>query len=377
MNNIQAVILAAGEGTRLRPLTRNRPKVMLPVANRPILEHVLNSVVAAGIRDITIVVGYKKEQVIKFLSTYPVPVQVVVQEKQLGTAHALSQAKELIHTKTLVLFGDNYVDPESLRMIMDKENAILVAPHPSPSKFGVISGNDGILTEIVEKPKDIVPGALVSCGVCVFSPDVIRDIHERDLPDMLQKLILSGMKLPIVRAKDWQDAVYLRDLLQINKQLLKQMKPRTSGVIDKTVTIRGHVSIGNNTTIGPGTVISGPVVIGENCTIGPNVCIGPDVSIGLWVTIEPFTYLKNSVIMNDCDIGSHSRVVDTIMGEGCKCRNNLAAGSTKVGEIGAVLGDRVTVGPFTVVTGGIIGNNAVVEGGKIIDKIIPDNALVI
>ena len=211
MNDIQAVILAAGEGTRLRPLTKNRPKVMLPVANRPILEHVLNSVVAAGIRDITLVVGYKKEQVIKFLNTYPIPVQVVVQEKQLGTAHALSQAKELIHTKTIVLFGDNYVDPESLRMIMDKENAILVAPHTSPSKFGVISGNEGILTGIVEKPKNIEPGALVSCGVCIFTPDVINKIQERDLPDLLEKLILSGMKIPLVLAKDWQDAIYLKE----------------------------------------------------------------------------------------------------------------------------------------------------------------------
>ncbi len=377
MNDIQAVILAAGEGTRLRPLTKNRPKVMLPVANRPILEHVLNSVVAAGIRDITVVAGYKKEQLIKFLNTYPVPVQVVIQEKQLGTAHALSQAKELIHTKTIVLFGDNYVDPESLRMLMEKENAILVAPHTSPSKYGVISGNEGILTGIVEKPKNIEPGALVSCGVCIFTPDVINNIQERDLPDLLEKLILSGMKIPLVLAKDWQDAIYLKDLLQINIQLLKQVKSKTSGIIDKKVTIQGHVSIGNNTTIGPGTVICGPVIIGENCTIGPNVCIGPYVSIGLRVTIEPLTYLKNSIIMNDSDIGSHSRVVDTIMGEGCKCRDHLAAGSVKEGEIGAVLGDRVTIGPFTVVTEGIIGNNAVVEGGKIIDKIILDNTLVI
>ena len=136
MTKIQAVILAAGEGTRLRPLTKNRPKVMLPVTNRPILEHVLNSVVAAGIRDITVVVGYKKEQVMTFLNTYPVPVQVVVQDKQLGTAQPFLWH---VHTKTLVLAGDNYVDPESLRSILDKEN-ILVAPHSSPANFPEMTG---------------------------------------------------------------------------------------------------------------------------------------------------------------------------------------------------------------------------------------------
>ena len=92
--SIQAVVLAAGEGMRLRPLTKNRPKVLLPAGNRPILEHVLDAVVGAGIRDIIVVVGYKKEQVLKFLNTYPVPVKTVVQSKQLGTFHALSRSEE-------------------------------------------------------------------------------------------------------------------------------------------------------------------------------------------------------------------------------------------------------------------------------------------
>ncbi|MDO9523666.1 MAG: sugar phosphate nucleotidyltransferase [Methanocorpusculum sp.] len=374
MTKIQAVILAAGEGTRLRPLTKNRPKVMLPVANRPILEHVLNSVVAAGIRDITVVVGYKKEQVMTFLNTYPVPVQVVVQDKQLGTAHALSMAKKYVHTKTLVLAGDNYVDPESLRSILDKENAVLVAPHSSPANFGVISSNDGILTGIVEKPKDVEPGSLVSCGVYIFTPEFIGNIRERTIPESLEKSIKAGMKISIVSANDWQDAVYPKDLLSVNKNLLKQVREKISGTVDKSVTVQGHVSIAKHTVIGPGTVILGPAVIGEGSIVGPNVCIGPNTSIGSRVTIEPFTYIENSIIMNDCIIGSHSRVVDTILGEGGIYSNHL---STVSNEFGAVCGDRVNIGPFTVIKGGIIGNNVIIEGGKILEKEIPDNAQVI
>ena len=90
---MQAVILAAGEGQRVRPLTRGRPKALIPVANRPIIEYVINAVVKNGIRDIIVVVGYRKEQVIRYLNGLETPVEVVVQDKQLGTAHALKCAE--------------------------------------------------------------------------------------------------------------------------------------------------------------------------------------------------------------------------------------------------------------------------------------------
>ncbi len=356
MTDIQAVILAAGEGTRLRPLTKNRPKVMLPVANRPILEHVLNSVVAAGIRDITVVVGYRKEQVMTFLNTYPIPVNVVVQEKQLGTAHALSMAKEYVHTKTIVLAVDNYIDPESLRSILDKENAVLVAPHSSPSNLGVIFGDEGHLTHIVEKTADVPPGALVSCGVYLFTLEFIQKIREQTIPESLQNRIKEGIQVSIVAASDWQDAVSPKDLLSVNKHLLRHVVDSVSGTIDKCVTVQGHAVIGKKNSLGPGTVI-----------FGPNTCIGSRV------TIEPFTYIENSIIMNDCVIGSHSRIVDTIIGEGCICRNHLSSFSEKSC---AVFGDRVTIGPFTAIRDGVIGNNVSIEGGKLLEKEIPDNTLV-
>ena len=374
MPEIQAVILAAEEGTRLRPLTKNRPKVMLPVANRPILEHVLNSVVAAGIRDITVVVGYKKEQVMTFLNTYPIPVNVVVQEKQLGTAHALSRAKEYIHTTTLVLAGDNYVDPQSLRAIMDKENALLVAPHSSPANFGVISRDDGRLTGIMEKPAGVEPGSLVSCGIYIFTQEFILKIRENTIPESLQNRMNEGMRISVVTANDWQDAIYPKDLLSVNKHLLKDLKGYISGSIDKSVTIQGRAAAGRKTSIGPGTVLLGPAMIGEGSVIGPHVCIGPNTSIGSRVTIEPFTYIENSIIMNDCRIGSHSRIVDTILGEGCLCMNHL---STVSEPFGAVCGDRTTIGPFTVIKGGVIGNDVTIQGGKTLEKEIPDHSMVI
>ena len=150
---MQAVILAAGEGKRVRPLTRSRPKALLPVANRPIIEYVIEALVKNGIRDIVVVVGYRKEQVIRFLNQLDMPISVVIQNKQLGTAHALKGAESLISGDFLLLPGDNYIDPHSIGRIREMKNAMLVTEHPSPSNFGVVLLKDGLVTQIIEKPE--------------------------------------------------------------------------------------------------------------------------------------------------------------------------------------------------------------------------------
>jgi len=158
---MQAVILAGGEGKRLRPLTRSRPKALIPVGNVPIIDYVIESLLACGIRDIIVVVGYRREQVISHLNDRGHPVRVVVQDKPLGTAHALVQAKEHISGRFLVLPGDNYIDSASIARIMDKPDAVLVKDHPYPSNFGVVEIRRGYVTRIVEKPEQ-APGFTIS-----------------------------------------------------------------------------------------------------------------------------------------------------------------------------------------------------------------------
>ncbi len=388
MESVQAVILAAGEGTRLRPLTRNRPKVMLPIGNRPILAYVLDAVVACGIRDITVVVGYRKEQVMTYLNTYPVSVNVVVQNRQLGTAHALFCAKDFIHTKTIVLPGDDYIDASSIRLMMARENAVLVSPHPKPANFGVISQHDGLLSGIIEKPSRVEPGALVSCGVYTFSPELLHSIDVGTLPEFLKILLERGHALYAVRAADWHDAVFPWDLLHLNDHVLQDRASVISGTLDRSVVIRGRVVIGKGTVVGPGTVLTGPVVIGENCTIGPNVVIGPGTSIGRRVSVEPFAYISHSIVMWDCSVGSHSRIVDAVIGEGCHVADHLSTVTSQAlcrtpedlvyvsNPFGAILGDRVVTGPFTVVRSAVVGNNVAISGNTSVDREIPDDARV-
>lgn len=384
---MQAVILAAGEGKRVRPLTRSRPKAMIPVANRPIIEYVIEALVKNGIRDIIVVVGYRKEQVTRYLNQLDIPVEVVIQNKQLGTGHALLSAESKIHDRFLVLPGDNYIDSSSIARIKDIPNAMLVKEHPNPSNFGVVTLHEGYVTGIVEKPAH-APSFMVSTGIYSLTKEIFTHIRENDLTDAISSLIESGVNIQGIPADDWQDAIFAWDLLKMNRRLLPSISPARDGSASRQTIIQGAVRIGKGTIIGPNTVITGPVVIGNDCIIGPNCCILPNSSIGSRVKLEPFTVIGESIIMDDTSIGSHSRIIDTAIGERCILADHTSTWTTSGfldvegvavrSEFGVILGDTVSCGPFSVLKNSVIGNNVTIEGrASLSSRYIPDNSTVI
>lgn len=368
---MQAVILAAGEGKRVRPLTRNRPKALIPVANAPILDYPIRALLESGIRDIIVVVGYRQEHVLRHLNRMDLPVKVVIQHKQLGTADALKCAAELINEDFLVLPGDNYIDGTSIRRVAGEVNAMLVKQHPYPSNFGVVSMQDGSITGITEKPEK-TESFTISTGIASLTPDFLDCICSNDLTDAYNEMIRRGGTLRAVPADDWQDAVYPWDLLQMNRRLLETIPGSIAGTVGRDAVISGLVRVGKGTTIGPHTVIQGPVIIGEECEIGPHCCIMPGTSINDRVVIEPFTVVSNSILMKDVTTGSHSRIDGAVVGE----RSILGSHTTVLPSptlleieralmkvnFGAVIGDQVTGGPFTVYEGAIVGNNVRING---------------
>ncbi len=383
---MQAVILAAGEGSRLRPLTRSKPKAMIPVANRPIIEYVIDALLENAIRDIVVVVGYRKEHAIRYLNKLDAPVQVVVQERQLGTADALRAARSEITEDFLLLPGDNYINAESVARIKKERNAMLVAEHPSPSDFGVVVIREGVVRDIIEKPEG-APTFTVSTGIYSFTPDIFSYLHTNEIPDALSAMIASGHAIRAIPADDWQDAIYPWDLLKLNSRMLKGIHPEIGGMVDASVTRRGVVRIGTGTTIGPNTVIYGPVTIGCDCNIGPNTVIMPDSSIGDRVVLEPFTYVADSIIMDDVTVGSHSRIVSAVFGQGCILADHTttyaSASFMEVGdrvlkeEFGAILGDGVRAAPFTTFKTCIVGNGVTIGEGKTVTGLIEDSVRVI
>ena len=386
---MQAIILAAGEGVRVRPLTRSRPKAMIPVANRPIIEFVIDALLKNGIRDIVVVVGYRKEQVTRFLNGLGVPIEVVVQEKQLGTAHALQCAESKIDGDFLVLPGDNYIDPQSIARIRDAPaNAILIKEHLNPSNFGVVLVENGVVTDIIEKPAHS-PSFMVSTGIYSLKKSFFSYIDSPNITTAIAGMIQAGEQIRAVTADDWQDAMYAWDILKMNRRLLKNLpQAKREGIASRQTIIQGPVTIGRGTTIGPNTVISGPVVIGNDCSIGPNCVILPYTSIGSRVSLDPFMVIGDAIVMDDTAIGSHSRIVETVIGERCTLADHTSVsaanglmdieGLTIRSEFGAILGDNISSGPFTAYKNSVIGNNVTIEGQeRITSRTIPDGSMVI
>lgn len=370
---MKAVILAAGEGKRLRPFTETMPKVMLPVANKPVLEYVFDAVKNSGIDEIINVVGYKKEVIMEYFKNYEdIDITYVVQDKQLGTAHALLQAKKYINDPFIVLSGDNIIDQRSiLKLIKDKsKHSLLIKEHTHQSKYGVVFVKKSILKEIVEKPKGEL-GKFISTGIYKLPSSVFDDVEELTsqgvyaLSSVVQSIVERGENISTITADSWMDIVYPWDLIHVNEAMIHHTSASVSGIIEKGVTMKGAISVGKNTTISSGCYIVGPVVIGEGCEIGPNVCIFPSTTIGNNSVVRPFSEIRNSVLMNDVHIGSNSFISHSVFGRGSimaynfssmpgKATIEIEGEFKKLENIGTMVGENCTLGSSVIVEPGII-----------------------
>lgn len=370
---MKAVILAAGEGRRLRPFTETMPKVMLPISNKPVLEYVFDAVKNSGIDEIIVVVGYKKEVIMEYFKDYEdANITYVVQDKQLGTAHALLQAKRHIKDSFIVLSGDNIIDQNSIsRLLKNKsEYSILIKEHPHPSKYGVVFVEKNILKEIVEKPKEEL-GRFISTGIYKLPSSVFDDVEKLAsqgvyaLSSVVQSIVDRGEKISTVIADLWMDVVYPWDLLDVNEGMIHSTSASVGGVIEKGVTMKGSVSVGKDTTIYSGCYIVGPVIIGDGCEIGPNACIFPSTTIGNNSVVHPFCEIRNSMLMDDSHMGSNSYISHSIIGRGSIVGHNFTtiSGKTtieiegefkKLTNMGAMVGEDCTIGSNVVVEPGII-----------------------
>ena len=394
---IKAVVLAAGEGKRLRPFTETMPKVMLPVANKPLLEYVIDATRKSGIDEIIVIVGYKKEVIMEYFKDYKdVKITYVMQDRQLGTAHALLQAKKHIKDQFIVLAGDNIIDPESIAKLMkdQSEYSLLIKEHPHPSKYGVVFVENRNIRRIVEKPKEDV-GKYISTGIYKLPRSVFADIERchaegvHALSSVIQVLVDKGKHINTLLAKSWMDVVYPWDLITVNETMIKATSQYTNGVIEKGVTLKGPVSVGKDTKIYSGCYIVGPVVIGDSCEIGPNACIFPSTSIGNNTMVHPFSEIRSSVIMDDVHIATNSHISHSVIGKGCIIGDNF---STIIGKalieideevkrlekpIGALIGEDCIIESHVVVDAGkMIGRKCRISPMKHIIKNIPSESKV-
>jgi len=389
----QAVILAAGEGQRLRPFTVTKPKVMLSIAGKPILQYVIESLAQNGIRNIVLVVGYKKEHVFDYIGLgeqFGVAITYVTQERQVGTAHALAQTRNVVENEFLVLPGDNLIEASTIaQFVAIKPEAVLVKRVDNPARYGVVTVDEGVVKDITEKPKE-AKSNIVNTGIYAFTTEIFNLVEaELDIPDVLNKMLAQGYPINAQETDGtWLDAVYPWDILSLNDAVLSQTQANLGGTIEAGVSIKGLVSVGGDTVIRSNSYIVGPIVIGGNCDIGPNVCILPATSIGDNVVISPFSEIKNSVIGDDVNIGPGCIIQESIIDKGCIIKGHFTACSSeadiKVNDeyhlvnIGAMLGEGCSLGNNVVAQPGVIvGNYSQVQALKLISGRLPDRSLVV
>jgi glucose-1-phosphate thymidylyltransferase len=388
----QAVVLTAGEGQRLRPFTVSRPKAMLSIAGKPILQFVVEALAWNGIRDIVLVVGYRKEQVYDYMGSgekFGVDITYISQERQLGTAHALFQARDKVKEEFLVLPGDNLIEAHTIAdFVQVKPDAVLVKRVSDPLRYGVVAVENDKIIDIVEKPKE-AGSNMVNTGVYTFTKDIFRYTESvLDIPDAMNNMIAEGYAIQAMETEGtWLDIVYPWDIISLNDAVLRNIEVSLGGTIETGVSIKGKIVIGNDTVIRSGSSIYGPAVIGSGCDIGPHVSIMPATSIGDNVVISSFSEIKNSVIGNDVTIGPGSIVSDSVIAKGCSIKGRFTAfggrsevrinGETPSIQIGAIIGEDCRIdNTVTARPGVIVGNNCQIQMSKIISGRLPDRSLV-
>ncbi|EMA69045.1 UTP-glucose-1-phosphate uridylyltransferase [Halorubrum aidingense JCM 13560] len=218
---MQAVVLAAGKGTRLRPLTDDKPKVLVEVNGTPLIEDVFNNLIDSGATELIVVVGYKAEQIIdRYGDEYDgIPITYTHQREQLGLAHAILQAEPHVDGDFMLMLGDNVfrgnLGDVASRQKEDRADAAFLVeevPYEEASRYGVLDTNEyGEITEVVEKPDD-PPSNLVMTGFYTFTPAIFHACHlvqpsdrgEYELPDAIDLLIQSGRTIDAIRLDGWR-----------------------------------------------------------------------------------------------------------------------------------------------------------------------------
>ena len=402
---MKAVILAAGEGMRCRPLTLTRSKVMLRIANKPMIEYVVQSLAESGIADIFMVVGYAKERIMNYFGNgkdFGVNIEYTEQKHQIGTAHAIKQAKDSVGDEFLVLNGDNLVSADTIADITKRHTggtSILTTTRKATSGYALVIESGGVVKKIVEG-QTLKNVHNINTGIYIFDQTIfdaieetlqadISGVSEFGITDSIQRMIDAGYDVHAHRTDHtWTDVIHSWDLLGVNAMILEGMPDSVHGLADSKINDR--VVVGKDSTIGENSYVKGPVIIGRNCDIGPNVVIAPSTSIGDNVTIEPFTYIKNSVIFDDVHIGSHSTIKNTVIGENNVIDSHFVVESRRdltveldrklyhADELGTVIGDAGTIGCDVAVTAGaLIGIECRIEAGTVVRKPIPSHALVV
>ncbi len=317
---MKGLILSGGKGTRLRPLTYTSAKQLVPVANKPVLYYAIESIVAAGITEIGIIVGETGAEIRAAVgdgSRFGARVTYIPQEAPLGLAHAVMIAEEFLQDSPFVMYlGDNLIAGGIAALVSEFRelgcnSEILLAEVSNPEQFGVAElDGEGKVRRLVEKPKE-PKSNLALVGVYMFDAHIFESVRrikpsargELEITDAIQDLIDRGLDVhPHTVRGWWKDTGKLEDMLEANRIVLEGLEGRRGANIQEIgrgSRIEGRVQLGEGVEL-IDSLVRGPVVIGDGTRL-ENAFVGPYTSIGERCTLV-CCELENSIVLADCEI---------------------------------------------------------------------------
>lgn len=355
---MEAVVLAAGEGKRMRPLTTTRPKVMLPVAGRPLLEHVLRAAAKAGVDRAHVVVHYRAEAVRAGLgdgSALGLELVYHEQGEPRGTGHALRAVTDRPSGGFLMLSGDTLVDAADLVRLQETvrsgRSALGAVQVADARAYGALEVDGDRLVAIHEK-RDEPPSDLINSGTYAFTDAIWAHLDalkvsprgELELTDAVTALAREE-GVQVVPLATWRDVGRPWDLLSVNEEMLRAHSDEDpfwciEGTVEAGVVLQGPVRIEAGAVVRSGTYIQGPVVIQRDARVGPMAYLRASTVVGAGCHVGAHTELKNSILFDASNVPHLNYVGDSILG----AQVNLGAG-TKVANL------RHDKGPVPVWTG--------------------------
>jgi glucose-1-phosphate thymidylyltransferase len=386
-----AVVLAAGEGSRLRPLTRYQPKPMLPLANRPVIEYVLSALADTGVERAVIVVGHRRTHVQDRLGHEHdgMELSYVLQRSQLGSGHALKQAADDVGEEFVVANGDNVIDARMVRRTVEafREGSavasVAVAHSETPQDYGVICTDEGTVTSIDEGAAVDEPTS-VNAGVYALTDAVFDSLDgtetqdgELHLTDGIKRL--SGRVVASRPDSVWFDPSYPWDVLRAMSHLLSNHPE----LIDAEEAVDASASVHE------GAVVERPALVGPGCEIGAGTVVGGGSCLRENVRVGPNATIERSIVDTDATVGANTVIRDSILGPGV----HVGSGTVSPGgsatlvvdgrqyrdrRLGGVIADRARIGGnVTIAPGTRIGPSATVPHGATVDGDVAERTEVV
>ncbi len=412
---MKAVILAAGQGVRLLPITATRPKHLIKVGGKPILEHCLDALKKAGITEALIVTHYLGKAIREYFGggeQFDLRLTYVEQPSILGTGNAASMAEPYVDGKFVLIYGDLLFSEDALKRLIQMfetehpDAAMAVTPVAKPENYGIIElENARKIKRIVEKPASgETPSNLANAGLYIFSTKIFKTIQsvkssvrgEIELTDAISLMIKDKKKVYAIEIPkdEWLDIGQPWDLLEANTWALKRMEHEVLGTVEEGAHLIGPITVAKTARVRSGAYIEGPSFIDEGADVGPNCYIRPCTSLGKNTRVGNACEIKNSIIMDRTHVGHLSYMGDSIIGEHC----NLAAGTllanlrfddghvkmmvknkvvdTGRRKLGAILGDEVKTGINALLMPGVkVGQNSWIGPDYMVQRDIAANTI--